>query len=806
MKFLFQYACYPRMFSCSCYLRGTAILLLVVLTAPVDIYAQHDKMLWYDSPAQEWTDAMPVGNGRLGAMVFGNPGHERIQLNEESLWAGSKINNNNPLARQHLPEIRQALFDGEYQCAWDLSDKYLLGTPPEIRSYQPLGDIDITYSWEGDPSGYKRELLLNTGVARTSYAFGKNNVMQEVYVSAPHDVIVISVEATDRFDMAIALSRGRDVDEYGETTGTAWFTGQIQDEDHPKKGPGGRHMRFSAGMRVLSTDGVVTPAVQDSATGFSIVNARKITLILTAATDYDLSRLDTNPALDPLSICQRLLSEASRRNPAQLRAAHEKDHRGYFDRVSFSLGGTDPEDLPTDQRLELVKQGKIDHGLIPLYYQYGRYLLMASSRKPGRLPANLQGIWNHLYTAKWNSDYHTNINIQMNYWPAETGNLPETAVVLADFVKQLVEPGSATAREMYGARGWTLHHLTDVYGRTGVADGVWGFSPMAGPWLTFQLYDHYLFTGDEHFLREVAYPVIAGSVRFVLDFLVESPEGYLVTNPSHSPENPFVVPGTDGKEKAYLSYAATIDVQIIHALFRNFMESATVLGVDRELVDSVMKVSQRLPPMRVGRNGTLQEWIHDYEEFEPGHRHISHLLGLYPLDLISERDPVLFEAAKKTIERRLSYSQRHVGWSSAWIINFFARLHDGEKAGEQVQRLLQHSTLGSLLNTIPPFQIDGNFGGAAGIAEMLLQSHNQTLHILPALPSNWPNGEIYGLRARGGYQVDMRWKAGQLNRLIIYADKAGEQLVRYGDALTTIKLRKGKNDLSKDRQLFGIAP
>ncbi|MFT3704577.1 MAG: hypothetical protein QM802_19585 [Agriterribacter sp.] len=364
---------------------------------------------------------------------------------------------------------------------------------------------------------------------------------------------------------------------------------------------------------------------------------------------------------------------------------------------------------------------------------------------------------------------------------------------MADFVQKLAVPGAVTAKEMYNAHGWVLHHLTDAFGRTGVADGVWGVSPMAGPWMTFPIYRHYEFTGDKEYLRNTAYPIIKGSVEFVLDFLIKSPEGYLVTNPSHSPENAFFVPGSNKKETSQLSYATTIDVEIITGLFNNFIQSANTLNLDRELVDKVQQTLKQLPPIKISTKGTIQEWIQDFEETEPGHRHMSHLLGLYPLNIISLHTPALFAAAQKTIERRLANGGGHTGWSKAWIINFYARLLNGNEAGKQVQSLLQKSTLISLLSTHPPFQIDGNFGGSAGIAEMLLQSQNGELHILPALPDTWTSGNIKGICARGGYKLDITWANGKLTGLNVYAPKAGIYKVRYKDKVVNKNFVKGMN-------------
>ncbi|MEK7720591.1 MAG: glycoside hydrolase family 95-like protein, partial [Bacteroidota bacterium] len=422
----------------------------------------------------------------------------------------------------------------------------------------------------------------------------------------------------------------------------------------------------------------------------------------------------------------------------------------------------------------------------------GRYLLMNSSRKPGRLPANLQGIWNDLYEAPWNSDFHTNINLQMNYWPAETGNLSETVGPLAGFMSKLTVPGAVTAKEIYNAGGWTMHHLTDPFGVTGIMDGVWGITPLDGPWMTFPLYDHYEFTEDLNFLKNVAYPMMKGSVQFVLDYLIKSPEGYLVTNPSHSPENSFFVPNSGIKEKSQLCYMPTVDIHIVNALFNNFIHASQKLNQDPDLAKKVKDAQKLLPPLQIAANGTLQEWIKDYAEVEPGHRHMSHLLGLYPLDLITPRDTLLFNAAKKTLERRLANGGGHTGWSKAWIVSLYARLLEPEKAYENLSELIRKSTLTNLFDTHPPFQIDGNFGGAAAMAEMLLQSQNGELQLLPALPSEWSEGSIHGLRARGACTVNLDWKNGKLTRVTVKSDHGGSYAIRYLDKTKQVQLKPGK--------------
>jgi alpha-L-fucosidase 2 len=773
---------------------------------------QDDLKLWYKQPATIWTEALPVGNGRIGAMVYGNYHRENIQLNEESVWAGTKINNNNPQAKDHLSEIQTAIFNAEYKKAKDLSNKYLVGTPMNIRSYQPLGNLYILYHWNETPTAYQRSLDLHTGINTTSYTVDGNTVMQEVYASAPQDQIIVKISASKGFNANLNLTREFGLDNenqlkrkiapaplkvfaenhYGIDAKLAYYNGQIIDTLSAGQGPAGKHMRYSAAMKILSINGKAIPFINNTGAGFELEHVKEIVIIITGATDYNLLKLDTDTSINPLENCKKIMEKSAALSEAEIRKNHLKEYRTYFDRVQFNLGNDENTSLTTDERLARMKNGNTDNGLLALYYQYGRYLLMGSSRKPGKLPANLQGIWNDLYNAPWNADFHTNINLQMNYWPAETGNLSETSEVLAGFMQQLVTPGTVTAKEMYGAQGWTIHHLTDPFGITGVMDGVWGITPMDGPWMTFPLYDHFEFTGDTAFLKKIAYPLMKGSVSFVLDLLIKSPEGYLVTNPSHSPENSFYVPGTNKKQKSQMTYAPTVDQHIINALFNNFVHAAGYLHTDKELVFKVLAAQKQLPPLKVAANGTIQEWIEDYEEVEPGHRHMSHLLGLYPLNLISPKEPVFFEAAKKSLERRLATGGGHTGWSKAWIISLYARLLEPEKAIDNLNDLLRKSTLDNLFDTHPPFQIDGNFGGTAAIAEMLLQSQNDGIDLLPALPIQWSEGSIHGLRARGACTVNLDWKEGKLTKVSISSDKGGVVTIRYKSIVKKVKIAAGK--------------
>ncbi len=775
-------------------------LLNLILLIPFFSYSQGSPplSLWYNKPASQWVEALPIGNGRLAGMVFGDPKNELIQLNEESVWAGSKINNNNKESAKHLPEIQKAIFENRFDEAKDLADKYMVGTPPRIRSYQPLGNWRFTYEWESQAiSNYERRLTLEDGIHTTTYQVNQTHFTQRVYVSAQHQVMIVEIEASAPISFQTHISRERDVKSYIHKKDYVYFSGQIHDEDSETQGPGGDHMSFASMLKVLYCDGQYESFSQDTLAGFKIQNSKKLVFALTGKTDYVQYLLNINPEIDPISEAQVVIDRLDGLSAKQIKVDHVKEHSSMFKRLEFNLGEDNKSHIPTDERIKSYGKGEEDKSLPVLFYQYGRYLLMSSSRSPGALPANLQGIWNQEYEAPWNADFHTNINLQMNYWPAESGNLSETNMVLMLFFDRLAKEATQTAKEMYNAKGWTLHHLTDPFGRTGVADGVWGLSPMNGPWMANTLYEYYAYNEDDQLLKSVLYPIIKGSVEWVLDFLIRSPEGYWVTNPSHSPENTFKTK-VNGKEvQSQLSYASTIDIQIILELFRNFEESANILKVDQALLKRVKDVSTKLPPIQIGRNGTIQEWIHDYEEVEPGHRHMSHLLGLYPGRSITVKNPELFEAARKTITKRLSAGGGHTGWSKAWIVNFYARLLDGEQAYQHLKGLIGKTCLPNMFSTHPPFQIDGNFGGTAGIAEMLLQSHLGGIHLLPAIPKDWVHGEVNGIRARGNFTIHMKWKDHNIESLKIHSNKAKELSIQFGEEVRLVKLKKGWNMLDK---------
>ncbi len=755
--------------------------------------ANSNLKLWYDKPASQWTEALPVGNGRLGAMIFGRIAKERIQLNEESIWAGSKINSNNPKASKYLSTIQDLLIKGENRRARKLADKYLLGTPPRIRSYQTLGDLVLEFNIDSNSTkNYKRTLSLSDGIASVEYENGVTNFTREVFASAVDDIIVVNLSSKNSSSLSLAIELTRDIDAVinAESNNTLVLDGQIIDKDEPLMGPGGSHMKFSSVLKVFNTGGTLT----NDHNKIIVDGASEITIFLTAATDYNVNKLNFDRSINPSLKCKKIIENAEKKTFAEIKRDHISDHNRIFNRVELNLGSHSLQYLPTDQRLKRMQNGTKDDDLMVLYFQYGRYLLMNSSRYPGVLPANLQGIWNEHYEAPWNSDFHTNINLQMNYWLANAANLDETVLPLNNFFLSLLEPGRISAKEMYNARGWMMHHVTDPFGRTGLMDGIgWGTSPLAGAWMTLSFWRHYEFTLDKEYLSEKAYPIMKEAAQFILDFLIEDENGQLVTAPSISPENAFIHP-TD-REKTWLSYAVTIDIQIINELFNACISAANIVGDDPEFKFELKETLSKLPPTLVGKDGTIREWIEDYEEVEPGHRHMSHLFGLHPGTTITPDTPEFFTAAQKTIEKRLSSGGGHTGWSRAWIVNFYARLLDGENAYKHLTALLQKSTLPNLFDSHPPFQIDGNFGGTAGICEMLLQSQNNEIVILPAITSEWKDGFVKGLKARGNYTIDIFWNKGELINLRIKSASADRCNIKYNDKTVHLEAKVGEEYL-----------
>jgi len=729
--------------------------------------------LWYRRPATQWVEALPVGNGRLGAMVWGGIAHERLQLNEDTLYAGQPYDATSPDALAALPQVRALIFAGRYAEAEALADAKLLSRPPKQMPYQPLADLLLDYDRADGIDGYRRDLDLDTALATTRFTSGGATHLREVFVSPTEQCIVVrlSCDVPGRIALRIGIDSPQ-AGELSEEQGTLLFAGR-------NAGFAGIDGGLRFALRVL-------PRVRGGQTRIErgrirIEAADEVVLLLTAATSY---RRYDDVSGDPLAISAAQLRKAAALSYPQLLERHLAEHRRLFRRVAIDLGSSPAAQLPTDERVQGFASGH-DPALAALYHQYGRYLLICSSR-PGSQPANLQGIWNDLMQPPWESKYTVNINTQMNYWPSEANALHECVAPLEAMLFDLAQTGAHTARTLYAAPGWVVHNNTDLWRQAGPIDGAqWSLWPMGGVWLLQQLWDRWDYGRDRADLRRI-YPLFKGAAEFFVATLQRDPHsGAMVTNPSLSPENrhPF---------GAAVCAGPAMDAQLLRDLFAQCIKMGRLLGVDAAFGERLAALRAQLPPDRIGAAGQLQEWQQDWDlqAPEPHHRHVSHLYALHPSSQINLRDtPALAQAARRSLQRR---GDSATGWGLGWRLNLWARLRDGEHAHRILAMLLSpERTYPNLFDAHPPFQIDGNFGGTAGITEMLLQSWGDSIWLLPALPQAWPQGQVRGLRVRGAAGVDLSWRDGRLWHARLSSERGGHYTLVYGGQSVTADLSPG---------------
>jgi len=786
------------------YLLIIITLLTGLLLTACNLENKNHLKIWYDQPADataednpngwrddaHWLRALPLGNGSMGAMVFGDINKERIQLSEESMWSGSPNDDDNPEAPMHLENIRHLLFTGKYKEATDLINQTQIcqgagtghgnGANVPFGCFQTLGDLWIDFDSDEPYTNYHRELDLDEAIVNVSYTQDEVDYTRSYFVSQPDQVLVVRLQASKPGSLSFNCSLTRP-----ERFTTESTEDQLIMNGALKDGKGGDGLQYMARLKAVAKNG----SVSYSDARIVVEEADEVLLFLTASTDYVLDYPNyTGRAYTKLTADR--LDHVLTKSYKDLLKDHLTEYQPYYSRVRLDLHPVGEDTLPTDQRLDLFKEHQHDPHLVELMFQFGRYVLISSSR-PGSLPANLQGVWANKIQTPWNSDYHTDVNVQMNYWPAEITNLPEMHLPLFDLLEEMVKPGKKTAQIQYNMDGWVVHPVSNVWGYTSPGERAkWGLHSGGGAWISTHIADHFAFTKDLAFLERM-YPVLEESVKFYLDWLVEHPEtGQLVSGPAVSPENSFRAP--DGSPSQF-SMGPAHDQQVIWQLFSDYLMASSELDKNGDLVEQVKRAKEQLAGPQISSDGRLMEWAEEFPELEPGHRHISHLFALHPGAQINSETPELMEAARKSLDHRIANGGGHTGWSAAWLISQYARLGDGEKALQSLHTVLTKSTSPNLFGQHPPFQMDGNFGTTAGIAEMLLQSQNGVIQLLPAVPfDKWPNGEVKGLKARGNFEVDITWENGEMTKAKIKSNSGGTLKLQTANGVEEYELEKGE--------------